>query len=103
MSEPRIIKALDPHEIEVQQRIAVAERKQTEDIEKDLAWSATIRETCFVTPIDPLFKSWGLCQSFLAEQRQGTFCHQCERGYSNPHFKAGLVHKEKTKQFTGCC
>ena len=82
----------------VQQRIAIAERKRDEDIQRDLAWWGKIKETCFVEAINPLFKSWGLCQSFLAGQRQDGFCEQCQYGYQNEHWIRGLVHKERARE-----
>jgi len=82
----------------VQQRIAIAERKRDEDIQRDLAWWGKIKETCFVEATNPLFKSWGLCQSFLDEQRQGGFCDQCQYGYQNEAWLKGYVHKERARE-----
>ena len=82
----------------VQQRIAIAERKRDEDIQRDLAWWGEVKEKCFVPAISPLFKSWGLCQSFLAGQRQDGFCGQCQYGYQNEHWIRGLVHKEEARE-----
>lgn len=98
-------------EEEARQRARIAEEdKATEhrseeysqrhrrDQERDRAWPAKVRETCFVEAINPLFKSWGLCQSFLNEQRQGHFCDCCQYGYQNKAWLRGLVHQEKTKE-----
>ncbi len=82
----------------VQQRIALAERKRDEDIERGLAWWGEVKEKCFVPAISPLFKSWGLCQSFLDERRQDGFCGQCQYGYQNEHWTRGLVHKERARE-----
>lgn len=79
-------------------RIALAERKRAEGIQRDLDWPATVRETCFVEAINPLFKSWNLCQPFLDGQRQDAFCGQCSCGYENEFFKAGYVHREKARE-----
>ena len=76
-------------------RTAELERRRQEDIANDLAWPAKVREGCFVEALNPLFKSWNLCQSFLNEQRQGGFCDQCQHGYQNEHWIRGLVHKER--------
>lgn len=86
----------------VKQRIAIFEAKRREGIARDLHWPATVRETCYVEASDPLFRSWGLCQSFLlgAPNKfigQGDFCAQCVAGYQNEAWRRGLVHAEKAK------
>ncbi|MBA7621260.1 hypothetical protein ES703_28618 [subsurface metagenome] len=77
---------------------AELEARHRRDIERDLEWWPKVKAGCFTEAMDPLFRSWGLCQAFLAEQRQDQFCSQCDRGYLNPHFKAGQVHKERARE-----
>ena len=74
-------------------RTAELEQGRKEDIQRDLAWPGKVRERCFVEAINPLFKSWNLCQPFLNEQRQGGFCDCCQHGYQN---EAWLIIVTKT-------
>jgi len=76
------------------------------DTQRDLEWPATVRERCFSPAINPLFKSWGLCESFVRclnddeLQPSDVFCGQCSAGWMTPHFQAGLVHRQKAGQPT---
>lgn len=81
----------------VRQQIAIAERARAEDIKRDLAWPAKIRETCFSPATNPAFKAWGLCQGFL-DRKDDQWCGQCSRGFVNPSWLRGLVHKERARE-----
>lgn len=84
------------------QRIAQAEAKREQDVIAEQEWWRKRREECFQLARNPLYASWNLCEYFVStisgdgnEVQPCSWCHQCQAGWLNPHFKVGYYHKLK--------
>jgi len=80
----------------IKRSLEAHERQRIEDIKREQDWWEWQRANCYI-PAKGGYGSMGLCQSFLqnifdSDQQGCDWCFQCQRGWKNPSWLAGLVH-----------